>query len=115
MTAAILLCGNDDMLLDTRRMVLSSAGFLASICSEDSIASMPHEPAIALAVMGHSMPRAKQVETAAVVRQRWPEARILFLTVADGPLVKILPNEYESGSVNPSHLIEACREILNDG
>jgi DNA-binding NarL/FixJ family response regulator len=113
MAGAVLLCGQDAVLLNTRRMLLTRAGFITSICSENDIASMPQDPAIVLAVMGHSMPHDEQIKTAELVRAKWPDARILFLTRADESLTEISQNEYQSGSVNPSHLIHACRTILN--
>jgi DNA-binding response OmpR family regulator len=112
MSGPILLCGNDPVLLRTREMLLSHAGFIVSICSENDIASMPKDHAIALAVMGHSMPAEQQVETAKLVRLKWPNAQILFLTQADTQVVKLSAMEYEAGSGNPSHLIQVCRQIL---
>jgi DNA-binding NarL/FixJ family response regulator len=113
MTGPVLLCGNDPMLLNTRKMVLSGAGFIASLCGENDISSMPQDPAIALAVMGHSMPYESQIKTAELVRAKWPDARILFLKKADEPLIERSQNEYEAGSASPSLLIQACRTILN--
>jgi DNA-binding response OmpR family regulator len=114
MLGPVLLCGNDPVLLSTRKMLLTHAGFTVSICSETDIASMPQDPAIELAVMGHSMPHKQPMETAVFVRDKWPEAKILFLTNADADVVQISDDDYESGSRNPSHLILACRRILKN-
>ena len=96
-------------------MVLTHAGFHVSICSENDIASIPQDPGIALAVMGHSMPAQQQRATAERVRLKWPEATILYLTAAlDSPVLKISSSEYESGSGNPAYLIRACRHILDE-
>jgi hypothetical protein len=54
------------------------------------------------------------METAVFVRDKWPEAKILFLTNADADVVQISDDDYESGSRNPSHLILACRRILKN-
>jgi DNA-binding response OmpR family regulator len=113
MLGPILLCGNDPVLLNTRKMVLSHAGFIVSVCTESDIASMPQNPAIALAVMGHSMPQQQQLATAAFVRAKWHDARILYLTNTSAALVKISTYEYESGSNIPAHLVDACKKILD--
>jgi DNA-binding NarL/FixJ family response regulator len=113
MTGKILLCGND-VLLSTREMVLSKAGYITSICSENDIAAMPQNPAIALAVMGHSMPKDEQAKTAKLVRAKWPGVKTLFLTYDYGPLAKTARSDYEVGSMNPSHLVRSCQAILND-
>jgi DNA-binding NarL/FixJ family response regulator len=94
-------------------MVLTNAGFIASTCSENDIAAMPQHPAIALAVMGHSMPHRTQIATAEYVLEKWPDARILFLTPNTEPLAKTSHNEYETGSSNPAYLVHACRAILD--
>jgi DNA-binding NarL/FixJ family response regulator len=114
MSGPVLLCGNDPVLLSTRKLVLTHAGFIVSVCSENDIASMPQDPAIALAVMGHSMPHQQQLKTAELVLAKWPQARILFLTNTEARISKLSPKEYESGSINPSQLIHACRQILDE-
>lgn len=112
MLGPVLLCGNDHVLLDTRKMLLTHAGFIASICSENDRASMPQDPGIALAVMGHSMPHKQQIETAERVCAKWPDARILFLMSTSARLTKLSPKEYQCGSAEPAQLIHACRHIL---
>jgi DNA-binding response OmpR family regulator len=114
MSGPVLLCGNDPVLLNTRKMLLTHAGFRVSICSENDIASMPQDPAIVLAVMGHSMPHKAQLQTAELVRNKWPNSMILFLTKADSEVVMLSAYEYEAGSREPSHLIQTCRQILNE-
>jgi DNA-binding NarL/FixJ family response regulator len=94
-------------------MVLTNAGFITSTCSENDIDTMPQDPPIALAVMGHSMPHETQIETAELVLNKWPDARTLFLTPNTEQPAKTSHNEYETGSANPSHFIRACRAILN--
>ena len=113
MLGPILLCGNDPVLLRTREMVLSHAGFIVSVCTENDIASMPQEPAIALGVMGQSMPHKQQIETAERVRTKWPETKILFLRESDTSLAQLSAFEYECGSVDPARLIKACRAVLD--
>jgi DNA-binding response OmpR family regulator len=108
----ILLCGNDPMLLNTREMLLIHAGFIVSSCSETDIAMMLQTPQIDLTVIGHTMTAEQAAWTAKVVRSKWPDTKILFLIRADSRLSTISENEYESGSRNPSHLIQACRQIL---
>jgi len=110
----ILLCGNDSILLNTREMLLIHAGFLVSSCSDKDIALMPQTPQIDLTVMGHTMTVEQSTRTAQLVRSKWPDTKLLFLTQADGHLSRISESEYESGSSNPSHLIQACRQILED-
>jgi hypothetical protein len=112
MHGPILLCGNDPALLLTREMLLTHAGFVVSISSESDIVSLPQESAIVLAVLGHSKSAEQQIRTAKLVRLKWPDASILFLREADISLSTVSKHEYESGSRNPVHLIQAGRQIL---
>ena len=113
MLGPLLLCDNDPALLSTREMVLTHAGFTASICSENDIAAMPQNPAIALAVMGHSTLPKEQAAAAELVRAKWPDSKILFLRNSDRNLEQQSNFEYECGSLNPARLIRACRLILD--
>jgi DNA-binding NarL/FixJ family response regulator len=76
------------------------------------IASIPKDPAVELAIIGHSLTKAEQREVAGDVRERWPGVRILFLTNSASSLEKISADEYQSRSDNPTELIKACQRIL---
>jgi hypothetical protein len=76
----ILLCGADVALLSTRGMLLIHAGYsVVSACSKDEIVSFPANPAIELAIIGHSLVEDQQLAVADDVRARWPASKILFL------------------------------------
>ncbi|NYF90978.1 hypothetical protein RBB79_15290 [Tunturiibacter empetritectus] len=93
--------------------MLEQAGFaVVSACSQGEIDCLPLNPAIELAVLGHSLSDEEQTTIADDLRAKWPSAKILHLTEYQGSLERVAQNEYRSDSFDPSQFVADCRQIL---
>ena len=78
----ILICGNDADLLETRVLVLKSAGMSAeSVAGLTQLKRFPHQNNIHLTVVCHSFDEREREEAVSYISQALPESKTLVLTV----------------------------------
>ena len=112
MAGRILLCSKDPALAATRKMVLAVAGFDVSVaCSEEAFAALPQNPAVQLAVIGHTLTGKERESEVEAILERWPDAAILYLSLGFQPLERE-QCRFTCGT-NPIELVEACRKIVS--
>jgi DNA-binding NtrC family response regulator len=116
----IVFYGRDELLLMTRRRILESAGFRASVTSEvKEIPRLVRELSPDLLVLCHSLSRTECLVAGMVAKNHRAELRTLLM-VADGSIGALDSGMSEfiddmlNLSLEPERLVEKVRSMLED-
>ena len=113
MSHLILICGNDPVLLSTRKMVLAHGGFQTVVaCTPEEIASAVDGQEIHLGILGYALSDSERETARDEVWRRRPEAKILHLAPTVSKLSQLAEKEYLTGTMKPAQLLEDCRLLL---
>jgi hypothetical protein len=110
--STVLMYGTDAFLLETRRLVLTSTGYLVSCVL--SLSDLEHFLRFRhphLVVLCHSLSPEAQEQACRIVRRTSPESRTLLLSTYDGTMPKdgAVVNCFEG----PARLISAMAELTS--
>ena len=77
----IALLGNDESLLESRRMLLTHLGYkVNTFLGMAAFRVVPIDAPLIVAILCHSLRTAEQEDAAAIVRRHWPGAELMVLT-----------------------------------
>jgi hypothetical protein len=112
MPSTVLVCSKDPVLLETRRLVLTRAGFRVVTVDIRDLNNMPPDP-VDLVVIGHTLSQEQRDAMIAASRAEWPNVKILRLVRSTHAHLPTGENEYECDSHSPHRLVEMCRNLLS--
>ena len=110
----ILACGRDQSLLDTRRMVLESAGYRVRVATEAeaAIKILLDEP-IALMVLCHTLSSQDCLTVLAALHSYHPEARVVALQSNKAPCEANGMVQVVSVFDGPGKMLLKVQELMN--
>lgn len=112
---AILLIGVDQALLATRAAVLRRTGCTTVCASIAGALATQEEQRAALVVLCHTVPEAAKIALARVIRERWPETRVLVVMARGGeraPGIDVCCGDGAS-STHPDRLLHVAARLLD--
>jgi DNA-binding response OmpR family regulator len=110
----ILLVDPDPSLLETRRLLLLSAGYsVQTACAARDVFAFQPEDEPEIVVLSDALGSVQLLAVAEYVRHRWPRARIVIIGKA-GPLEDQLYDETVDAPLNPTEFLAALRPRSHD-
>ncbi len=111
----VVLCGEDELLLRTRALVLEYAGFrVTSIIGIRELAGVQEADPAALVVLCHSLGVTGLEEASQLVGAVWPASRVLAVTTHARPIPDLgIPTV--DAFAGPLAVVAACRNLAASG
>ena len=109
----VVICGNDELLLRTRKLVLENAGFLVTtVVGLSALASLREEREIDLLLLCHSLDVSGMREGSQIIDDRWPASRMLAITTHYRGKSKLSIPSVDAFA-GPLAMVEACRKLAS--
>ena len=108
----VLCFGNDPRLLATRHMVLATRYDAVSVGTFAQLETLPQSSNFRVVVLCHTLKADECERTAAIVRQHWPEAKILAIALRSESCSEQTSDARMASLEGPSALLQAVDNLL---